>query len=77
MFVRSITFKGDFADVLTARRAWIKQRREDVPVMILYINYVKADKKNLDLKVWYVEDNIITKMIGYKKGVAHNALSFR
>lgn len=75
LFVRHVIFSGDFADVLAARRKFAATH----DVIFLGAEYKKeriGRKKLVALVVFYVDDDIISKWLGFRKGEPHRLLKY-
>lgn len=82
LFVKQITFKGDYADIYMARRKWQHEfsMSYGYDVILLSIDYKQGFNKNgkakhNELTVFYVEDTVLMKWLGFEKNFVHWALS--
>lgn len=81
LFLKKIQFSGDYADILMARRAWRDRMKKALPdgIIIISINLVpikwagKKVKEQL-LTIYWVEDNKITRLLGFKPNFVHRTL---
>lgn len=79
LFIKRVTFTGDFADILAQRRKWVKANE----VIIVAIEDYKKEPdrkgklKNNTMTLLYVEDNALMQLIGFKKTFVHRVLHAR
>jgi hypothetical protein len=79
LFIKQVTFTGDFADILAQRRKWVK---ENSVIIIAIEDYEKklnrkGKLKNNSMTLLYVEDNALMYAIGFKKTFVHRVLNAR
>lgn len=73
-FIKHVIFSGDYADVLTERRKWVKGK--DIIIIDLSVKKKQIGKKKITaLILFYTEDSLLMNWLGFHKGEVHYQLT--